>query len=345
MIINPIIPIWLMSIICIILIVLIIHNKKLKNIIKPNTEKTPRHKKLIRDYVINIVLKISIVILLFLINLRFMLPNGESMAINSDLSVLFVIDTSVSMRALDYDGEKERVEGVINDSCYIVDELSGCKFSIITFSDKAQRLIPFTTDSDMVQSELKAISLENDYYAKGSSLNSVKDVLEKTLKDEYTRQEGKTKFIVFFITDGEITKEGENLKSFSSIGKYVSNGAVLGYGTTNGGKMINSLYKDDPSSEFYYIYYYGDGYDKITAISKLDEQNLKNIANDLKVDYVQMSKTANIDYKLNDIKKQIYKEQTSEQKINSYQDIYYYFAIPLIILFAINVLIIERRLK
>ena len=42
-----------------------------------------------------------------------MIPNGESIALNSDLNVLFVIDKSISMRALDYDGNKERFEGVI----------------------------------------------------------------------------------------------------------------------------------------------------------------------------------------------------------------------------------------
>ncbi len=82
------------------------------------------------------------------------------MAINSDLSVLFVIDTSISMRALDYNGNKERFEGVINDCCYIVDELSSCKFSIITFGDEARKVIPFTTDTDMVQAELKLLILK-----------------------------------------------------------------------------------------------------------------------------------------------------------------------------------------
>ena len=51
MIVNPIIPIWIMSIICIILIIEIIHNK-------------------------NSYIKVGIIVLLFIINLRIMLPNG-----------------------------------------------------------------------------------------------------------------------------------------------------------------------------------------------------------------------------------------------------------------------------
>ena len=340
MIINPIIPIWLMSIICIAIVIFILYNKPVKDI------KTTRQKKLHKKYIISSSIKILIIILLFVINLRFMIPNGENMAIASDLSVLFVIDTSVSMRALDYDGNEERFDGVINDCCYIVDELSNSKFSIITFSDTAQKVIPFTNDTDMVQAELKAISLENDFYAKGSSMNIVKDTLEKSLIEEKERQNEDTKLIVFFITDGEITKEGENLESFSNLSQYISDGAVMGYGTKDGGKMVNSTYSDEPNSNFYYIYYYDDStYQKVTAISKIDENNLKKIASDLKIDYIQMSEKSNIDGKLKQIKNIESSSQGQEEKINTYQDIYYYFAIPLVILLILDFIFKTRKIQ
>ncbi len=346
MIINPIIPIWLMTIICIIAIVLIIYNVQIRNMIKNklNNEITLRQKNLIKQHILNSSIKIAIVILIFIINLRFMVPNGETMAVNSDTNILFVVDTSISMKALDYNGNKERLEGVINDCCYIVEELSNCKFSIITFGDTAQRVIPFTTDTDMVQAELKAIRLEDDIYAKGSSMNLAKEILEKTLREEQKRQNGNSKFIVFFVTDGEITKKGEVLESFTSISQYISNGAVLGYGTTTGGKMINSLYENDPTSEYYYIYYY-DNYEMTTAISRIDEKNLKKIAKDLGIDYIQMNKTSNINYKISNIKQQLSESQTMEEKISVYQDIYYYFAIPLVILLIIDFIIKKRRMQ
>ena len=147
---NPIIPIWLMTIICTLLVILLIYDrqKKIKRL-KENSNK----KSNIKKYNINTIIELVIISLLFIINLRIMIPNGETKIIESNLDIMFVIDTSVSMRALDYDGEKERFEGVINDCCYIVDELSGSKFSIMTFGDTVQRLIPFTTDCDMVQAE------------------------------------------------------------------------------------------------------------------------------------------------------------------------------------------------
>ena len=72
----PIIPIWIMLIICISLIIYIIIKK--------------------RD-----LLQILIIILLFVINLRIMIPSNNSKTIKNDLDILFVIDNTISMNALD----------------------------------------------------------------------------------------------------------------------------------------------------------------------------------------------------------------------------------------------------
>ena len=344
MIINPIIPIWLMLIICIVIIFLILFDKPFMEKIR-NNKKTNRQKELIKKKIISSCIKILIIVLMFIINLRFMIPNGDSTVFNLDLNVLFVIDTSISMRALDYNGNNERIEGVKNDCCYIIDALSGSKFSIITFGDTAQRIIPFTTDSDMVQAEIKSIKLENDLYAKGTSINVVKDVLKKTLEDEYKRDNKNTKSVVFFITDGEITKD-EKLNSFTEIKKYILDGAVLGYGTKNGGKMVNKFYEDyaDESDDYYYIQYYDNDYNRVTAISKIDEKNLRQISNDLGIDYIRMDKQLNINNKLKNIKEQMFNSQSTDDKIKSYKDIYFYFAVPLVILFIINFIIQKRRI-
>ena len=107
-------------------------------------------------------------------------------------------------------------------------------------------------------------------------------------------------------------------------------------------KVPVSKFKDE---QMLNLYYYDDTtYEKVTAISKLDEKNLKQLAEDMKIDYIQMSKTSNMNYKLSDIKKQISDSQTNEEKINSYQDIYYYFAIPLVILLLIDFTIRKRSM-
>ncbi len=112
----------------------------------------------------------------------------------------------------------------------------------------------------------------------------------------------------------------------------------------HGGKMVSSASADNPDSDFYYIYYY-DEFDKVTALSKLNEKNLKKIASDLKVDYIHMEKMSDIDNTLKSIKQQISSSQATEEKISSYQDIYYYFAIPFVILLMIEFVLKKRRMQ
>ncbi len=344
MITNPIIPPWIMAIICVAAIFIIIYNKKPKSDKNDNNEITNGKKTKVKHNWVDIIVEICIVILLFIINLRFMIPNGENISMSSNVKILFVIDKTVSMKALDYGLGKERFEGVINDCCYILDELPECKFSIITFGDTTQKLAPFTSDIDMVRSELKSIILEDAYYASGTSINIVKGELQKTLEKEREKQDEDSKVILFFISDGEITIENEELESFADMSDYIFDGAVMGYGTKEGGKMVSSLTSDEPLSDSYYISYYDENNKKTTAISKIDESNLKKLASDFKIDYIQMSETSNIDYKINGIKEKVAKEQSMEEKVKSYQDIYYYFAIPLVILLIIHFIIQKRRM-
>ena len=341
MITNPIIKVNSMMLICIVAVLIVLYNPVISKMIKKETTQ----KKISNWEIANIAIKIGIVFLLFIMNLRIMIPNGETTVMTRDLDVLFVIDTSVSMSALDYDGEKERFEGVINDCCYIVDELSGAQFSIITFGDSAEKLIPFTPDGDMVQAELKALHIVDSYYAKGTSLNMVKDELGKALKDEAQRKES-SKIVVFFVSDGEITKEGEKLDSFSEFKSFVADGAVMGYGTTEGGKMLDNLWKDqlDDKGEPYYLYYYDDNINKHTAISKLDETNLEKIAQDMGIDYIHMDKQSNISSKIRKIGSQASSNENTEEKILNYQDVYYYIATLVLILLIADLIIQKRKL-
>ena len=133
---------------------------------------------------------------------------------------------------------------------------------------------------------------------------------------------------------------GDALSTFSDLNKYILNGAVLGYGSTEGGKMISSQNKNEPSSEKFYLGYYDESYNWVTGISKLDEVNLKNLG----LDYIKMDKQSNIDNKLKEITKLEETNMDDEQIIKAYQDIYYIFAIPLGILLIIDYILKRKKL-
>jgi len=158
MITNPIIPIWIMAIICVLVVFIRRKNKY------------------------SFIRQIIICILLFLINLRFMIPNGEVMIRGNNLDVLFVIDNTISMIAEDYGKNEQRITAVKRDAEYIMEELAGAKFSVITFSNSSQILMPFSKDANMARDSISTISVMDELYAKGSSLNIAKDDILKMLK-------------------------------------------------------------------------------------------------------------------------------------------------------------------
>ena len=85
---NPIIPIWLMAIICIGMLVMK------------------------RKGVWNFIRQILIVSLLFTLNLRIMVFSHEVEKLELNVDVLFVIDDSMSMLAEDFDGDGRRIDAV-----------------------------------------------------------------------------------------------------------------------------------------------------------------------------------------------------------------------------------------
>lgn len=314
---NPIIPVWIMIIICPILvsILLAILFGQKRNLIE----------KIIRAIRITLIIAI-----IFVINLRPMISAQGGEVMLSNVNVLFVIDNTLSMLAEDYNGDSTRLSAVKNDVAYITEELSGASFAVISFDNSSKILSPFTADVETIDDVVSILNSINYIYAKGSSLNFPKEDMETLLKSASKKTDKRT--ICFFLSDGEITNDSK-LQSYKSLAQYLSGGAVLGYGTEKGGKIRTSdeydLFVKDPDS-------------LEDAISKLDEKNLKKIAEDLNIEYVRMDRQSNIDKVLKPIKKAQVKEASASKK-NSGKDTYYYFVIPLVILLLWEFIDFRRR--
>ncbi len=266
--------------------------------------------------------QLLLIALLFLINIRFHVLATNTLTVTNNLDVLFVIDNSQSMNAMDYNGENPRLSAVKNDCKKIINELTGARFSLITFNNRAKIVVPFTRDEDILLESIDILNVIEKFYAQGSSLNSPIELMQKTLEDA-SKKENRLR-IVFYISDGEITDK-TYLASYKKIKDYVNDGAVLGYGTPKGGYMKT---KDDYSGNETYVMDYSGSYGK--AISKIDENNLKTIAKDLNIDYLNMNNPKNIEAKLKKIKNNIFVNST-ENNQKTFNDIYFIFACFLLI--------------
>ncbi|MBO4926884.1 MAG: VWA domain-containing protein [Clostridiales bacterium] len=320
MIINPILPIWLMSILCIGMLVMK------------------------RKGVWNYIRQILIVLLVFTLNLRIMVFSQDIKKKELNVDVLFVIDDSMSMLAEDFDGDGRRIDAVKDDCEYIMDKMESCRFSVISFGNYAYRLCPYTSDTNVVLSAIKSLEGQTQYYAQGTSLNlPFPQILEALEKDQ--EQDEERVQILFFFSDGEITSKKEKLGSYEDAADYLVSGAVLGYGTEKGGKMKVKSYEGDYGDSFYMKTRDENG-NLVDAISKIDEKNLQSIADDMELEYYHVEKSKDIRDIVGDIADTLdeYSEE-GENGTEGYSDTYYWFAIPLAILLVYDLIYYKRRLK
>lgn len=310
---EPILPVWFMVILCIGLIAI-----KRKGIIP-------------------FIRQILIVVLLFVINLRPMIMTDDVKVVKQKLNCycIICIDDTLSMLAEDYDGDNPRMNGVKADVEYITQELNGAKFCLIDFNNDVNLIAPFTDDSAYIRSCVNSMYPLADYHATGTNINVCKQLLGQMVGDAVRMDNGPV--VVFFISDGENT-DNHKLDSFADIADNITCGAVMGYGTDEGGQMryYDELYEEEVIVEDKRSFPYKP------AISCIDEDNLEQIADDLGIKYIHMDRQAKIDPVIEQVKELVDSEE-KETYENGYADIYYWFVIPLAALIAYEFISVKRR--
>ncbi len=319
---NPIIPIYIMIIISVVLIVLSINGRSF-----------------------SIILHILIVVVLFAINLRPVLPEGYGDKYTTNLDIMFVIDNTISMDAEDVAG-RTRMTALKEDCQYIVKELAGSSFSIVTFSNYSQIVIPYTYDLLSINTAIKTINTKDIFYAQGSNLGIPKDAINY-LKENHSAISEDVKQIIIFISDGEETN-GKRTVNYKDLKDYFKGGVVLGYGTKEGGKMKYSNHSKSKQSNMQ-GHIDSNGYlldnsvnPPTVALSKLDEGNLQAIAEEFGVPYIHATDRKAIDKAIEEIVKIKEMKETDEEAVTGVET-YYYLAILLLGLLFLELIDIRKR--
>jgi Ca-activated chloride channel family protein len=240
----------------------------------------------------------GLVLLLLLAAARPGIPGGTVPAAASELDVFFVVDTSSSIVAEDYSaagkpeagkqdagkqgaGEHSRLDGVRQDIRTIAEELAGARYSLITFDSGSVVRMPLTADTSALDTVVSVLGPQITSYSQGSSVTAAGPVLAERLAAARDGHPERPR-LVFYFGDGEQTSATAP-RALGVDSSLVSGGAVLGYGTAEGGKMkINSGDPARPAAD--YIAEPGGGGE--AAVSRIDEQKLQEIARGLAVPYV-----------------------------------------------------------
>ena len=208
--------------------------------------------------------------------LRPAVPGTDIRVDASALDVYFVVDTTSSIMARDYAGETSRLTGVRADVRGVADQLPGARFSLLTFDADTTTRLPLTSDASALASAVDTLRAETSAFSRGSSITVARDAVRQALERGRESHPERPR-IVFYVGDGEQTASTPP-PPFILGGDLLNGGAVLGYGTTGGGPMLSTGDRES-----------GDILDPATgkpAISRIDEQQLRAIADQLGVAYL-----------------------------------------------------------
>lgn len=201
------------------------------------------------------------------------------------LEVLLVVDETLSMSALDYAGVRSRLEGVREDLTQITKALPDAHIGLIGFGHDAKVDLAFTNSRAAVQRAVQKVTREPMLAGTGTVMDRPLDLMQKVLSDA-EMQHPERRRVVVFLSDGENTKKGVKQRSFAPLAKYVDAGAVLGYGTSAGGRMPTG---GEPPWTFVRDQTTGGD-----ALSRIDEANLKKIARQVGVEYAYRGGTGSL---------------------------------------------------
>ncbi|GHT81960.1 hypothetical protein FACS1894125_3800 [Actinomycetota bacterium] len=224
----------------------------------------------------------------------------------SDISVLFVIDNSGSMSGVESEAQDgnptTRLDQVKDDVTNIVSYMPPSKYSAITFNSISTVALPLTKDLRAVVNWAQGLTPEITKYSKGTQLDSPESLMQKQILDIHETNP-KDRIFVIFMSDGDSEITDDQIAQYGALDGQISSGIVLGYGTSDGAKMlsyapdlttIDSLLKiADPNSQKTATSgdknYIKDPTTGNDAISKLDANSLERLSDSLGVKYAQRS--------------------------------------------------------
>ncbi|WP_413320807.1 VWA domain-containing protein [Agrococcus sp. 1P02AA] len=206
------------------------------------------------------------------------LPGGEVPTASVQARVFVMVDTSQSVAAEDWGGEP-RLSGMQEDVVEIARSFAGADISVISFDSQASLRVPLTDDGSAVIEMVRALKPEIAQQSRGTSVAVAHELLRTEL-ERSEAEDAASPAIVFYLGDGEHTAE-EAPASFADAGALIDRGLVLGYGTEQGGRMRVSSF--DPAQQEQYVQDPAGG----DAVSRIDEDRLRGIADELGITYLQ----------------------------------------------------------
>lgn len=242
------------------------------------------------------------------------------------IDVFILLDVSYSMMAEDI--KPNRLDKAKFQISSLIQKLRGDRIGLIIFAGQAYVQFPLTTDYSAANLFLSAVN-ENSVPHQGTAIAAAIDMAVKSFDTLQTEK------VIVIISDGEDHEGDINTAVKNAQAKGIKI-YTIGLGSPEGspipvydnrGRMMG--FKKDRGGN--------------TVLTKLDEQTLKQIASDGNGKYFRGT---NYDDYLDRIYKELSELEQTEygvRKVTDYEDRFYYFLFPAIILLIVEFFISDRR--
>ena len=245
------------------------------------------------------------------------------------IDVYILLDVSLSMKAEDI--KPSRLEKAKHEISKLIQELKGDRIGLIVFSGKAFIQFPLTTDYSAASLFLSAVSVKSVPQPGTAIGPAIQLALNSFKKDEETQK------AIVIITDGE-DHEGKLdnvIEEANNIGVRLY---AIGLGSPQGVPI--PIYNNSGRQTGYKKDRNGD-----VVLTKLDETTLEDITSKANGEYYRGSNNEDELGLIYDDLASLEGSEYGATKITEYEDRYYYFLIPAILILLFEIFIKERKSK
>ncbi len=197
----------------------------------------------------------------------------EDVLSSSNVEIVFAIDRTGSMAAEDGPDGAPRLDAVRRDVAAIVEGTASARYAVVTWDSSARVELPFTTDSSAVLAFADALHQEVSEFSSGSATTRPVGEVVELLEHGANQRPQNIRYLVVF-TDGEPTSNVGPERDWTEVAPLIDGGAVIGYGTEEGGPMRIFLPGGAGTDE------YMVDEDGSEAISRIDLEGLEQLASE-----------------------------------------------------------------
>ncbi len=242
------------------------------------------------------------------------------------VDIVFAVDVSKSMLAEDI--APNRLEKSKQLVTQIINNLASDRVGIIAYAGKAFPQLPITTDFSSAKMFLQSMNTDM-LSSQGTAINEAIE-LAKTYFDD----EEQTNRVLIIISDGE-----DHSEIATNVAEEASDEGIriftIGVGDVKGGPIpikrngVLLNYKKDSQGE--------------TVVTKLNEETLKEIANEANGAYINGNNTAKVIDEIKDILNRMDKTEFEAKEFADFKDQFQWFLGFAIVFLFIDIFFLERK--